>query len=94
MTNLDEFKDTLSKIQNNISIGSNTTLVTNIRHYQALSDTRNALLRVNLGLDQTIPTDLLTQDIREALFHIGEIVGEINTEELLGNIFSKFCIGK
>ncbi|MDD4727980.1 MAG: hypothetical protein PHN55_04415, partial [Dysgonamonadaceae bacterium] len=41
-----------------------------------------------------LPTDLLAQDIREAIFHIGEIVGEINTEEILGNIFSKFCIGK
>ena len=93
-THLDILKDILSKAQKNVSIGTDTTLVTNIRHYQALSDTRDALLRVNEGLDQSVPTDLLTQDIREALFHIGEIVGEINTEELLGNIFSKFCIGK
>jgi tRNA modification GTPase len=94
MTHLNELKDILSKAQKSVSIGTDTTLVTNIRHYQALSDTRDALLRVNEGLEQSVPTDLLTQDIREALFHIGEIVGEINTEELLGNIFSKFCIGK
>jgi len=94
MTHLDKLKDILSNAQKSVSIGTDTTLVTNIRHYQALSDTRGALLRVNDGLNQSVPTDLLTQDIREALFHIGEIVGEINTEELLGNIFSKFCIGK
>jgi tRNA modification GTPase len=54
----------------------------------------SALERANGGMQQSLPTDLLAQDIREAIFHIGEIVGEINTEEILGNIFSKFCIGK
>ncbi|MDP3451549.1 MAG: tRNA uridine-5-carboxymethylaminomethyl(34) synthesis GTPase MnmE [Bacteroidales bacterium] len=71
-----------------------SSLVTNVRHYEALKDARLALNRAESALTDKVPTDLLSQDIREALFHIGEIVGEINTEEILGNIFSRFCIGK
>lgn len=93
-TGITDLKNILSESQNILSVAANTTLITNLRHFQALSDTREALSRVEDGLEQSVPTDLLAQDIREALFHIGEIVGEINTEELLGNIFSKFCIGK
>ncbi|MFA5850221.1 MAG: tRNA uridine-5-carboxymethylaminomethyl(34) synthesis GTPase MnmE [Bacteroidales bacterium] len=93
-TGLDKLKDLLTGTQKNLSIGSNTTLVTNLRHYQALQDARTSLLRVVDGISSELPTDLLTQDIREALYHIGEIVGEINSEEILGNIFGKFCIGK
>ena len=78
----------------NITIDSNATLVTNARHYQALLDAQIALYRVEDGLASAIPTDLVAQDIREALYHLGSIVGEINTEEILGNIFSRFCIGK
>lgn len=73
---------------------SYTTLVTNVRHYEALKDARASLYRVTEGINEQIPTDLISQDIRETLYHLGEIVGEINTEEILGNIFSKFCIGK
>ena len=76
------------------SIDSNATLVTNARHYQALLDAQISLYRVEDGLAGSIPTDLVAQDIREALYHLGSIVGEINTEEILGNIFSRFCIGK
>ena len=78
----------------NVAIDSNATLVTNARHYQALLDSQIALYRVEDGLASAIPTDLVAQDIREALYHLGSIVGEINTEEILGNIFSRFCIGK
>lgn len=73
---------------------SSGTLVTNMRHYQALIDAKIALDRVDNGLKEQIPTDLVAQDIREALYHLGSIIGEINTEEVLGNIFSRFCIGK
>ncbi len=73
---------------------SNSTLVANSRHYEALIRARSSLENVLTGLSHSLSTDLLTQDIREAMFHIGEITGEINTEEILGNIFSKFCIGK
>lgn len=87
-------KELLINSQKNISVDENATLVTNIRHYQALLDAQLALDRVEDGLKAGIPTDLVTQDIREALYHLGSIVGEINTDEILGNIFGKFCIGK
>jgi len=70
------------------------TIVTNVRHYQSLLQTREALQDVLKGLAQEITHDFLAQDIRHALHYLGEITGEITTDDLLGNIFSKFCIGK
>lgn len=70
------------------------TIVTNVRHYQSLLQTRESLEDVLRGLDNSITHDFLAQDIRHALHHLGEITGEITTDDLLGNIFSKFCIGK
>ncbi len=93
-TGIDSLKESLLKCREVVSDHTYSTLVTNVRHYQALKDARTSLERVLLGVDGNFPTDLVTQDIREAMFHLGEIVGEINTEEILGNIFSKFCIGK
>ncbi len=90
-----ELKELLiSSQQQNQAINTNATLVTNVRHYQALMDAQIALYRVEDGLSAGTPTDLVAQDIREALYHLGSIVGEINTEEVLGNIFGRFCIGK
>lgn len=94
LNGIENLKTALLECRIDTADDSYSTLVTNIRHFEALKEAKTALLRVSEGLDNTIPTDLLAQDIREALFHIGEIVGEINTEEILGNIFSKFCIGK
>ncbi len=92
---IEALKELLINTQNQrAAIESNATLVTNVRHYQALADAQLALDRVEDGLQAQIPTDLVAQDIREALYHLGSIVGEINTEEVLGNIFSRFCIGK
>jgi len=91
---LKELKKALVSSQNLPKAGTDELLVTNIRHHQALLLALEALNRAEEGMNNSVPTDLLTQDIREALFHLGEIVGEINTEEILGNIFSKFCIGK
>jgi tRNA modification GTPase len=70
------------------------TLVTNARHYQALQRTAEAIIAVQKGLEQGLSNDFLAIDIRTALHELGEITGEITTEDLLGNIFSKFCIGK
>ena len=90
-----ELKELLINTQSqNTTLASNATLVTNVRHYQALMDAQIALYRVEDGLTAGTPTDLVAQDIREALYHLGSIVGEINTEEILGNIFGRFCIGK
>ena len=81
MINLDSFK-------------AGNTIVTNARHFESLNFTREALLRVIDGIDQQITNDFLALDIRQSLQHLGEITGEITTDDLLANIFSKFCIGK
>ena len=91
---ISELKSLLSKTQKDLLGDSDTTLVTNQRHVQALTDARTSLLRVRDGLASGLPTDLAAQDIREAIYHIGSIVGEISTDEVLGNIFRNFCIGK
>ena len=91
---LSELRSVLSSGQRDILADSDTTLVTNQRHVQALTDARTSLLRVREGLASGLPTDLASQDIREAIYHIGSIVGEISTDEVLGNIFKNFCIGK
>ncbi|NJO68846.1 MAG: tRNA uridine-5-carboxymethylaminomethyl(34) synthesis GTPase MnmE [Bacteroidetes bacterium] len=69
-------------------------VVTNIRHYEALQLAQQSVMRVFEGLENHISTDLIAQDLREVLFHIGEITGEITNDEVLGNIFRNFCIGK
>lgn len=73
---------------------SDTPLVSNSRHYEALRNALTAIGSITVGLQQGLFTDLLTSDIRIALHHLGEITGEITTDEILGTIFSKFCIGK
>lgn len=70
------------------------TIVNNIRHYEALIKAQKAIIRVIEGLNTGISGDLLSQDIRECMHHLGEITGQISTDEMLGNIFGKFCIGK
>ncbi len=92
---LQELTEALAEIGRRITGDTDETLVTNIRHYEALSRAATALGRVRDGLKvATLPPDLIAQDLREALYHLGEIVGEISTDEVLGNIFRKFCIGK
>lgn len=86
---------TLGEIGSEITGSTDETLVTNVRHYEALVRAASALERVRAGLHiATLPPDLIAQDLREALYHLGEIVGEITTDETLGNIFRNFCIGK
>jgi tRNA modification GTPase len=71
-----------------------STIVTSLRHFEALQLTREALDRVMAGLGTNLTGDFLAMDIRQALHHLGSITGEISTDDLLANIFSKFCIGK
>ena len=71
-----------------------TTLVTNLRHYEALSHASESLNQVKSGLEMNIPIDLVSQDLRQAIYHLGSITGEITTDEILGTIFSRFCVGK
>lgn len=75
-------------------IGEGDVIVTNMRHYEALSKALSAIRRVQQGLNSGVTHDLLTQDMRETMFYIGEITGQITTDEILGNIFRNFCIGK
>jgi len=76
-------------------IGENDVIVANMRHYEALTLALSAIRRVIQGLEQSISGDFLSQDIRECLYHLGQITGQqIGTEEVLGNIFSSFCVGK
>jgi tRNA modification GTPase len=91
---IDILRAVLADSQRDLLADSDTTLVTNQRHAQALSDARTSLLRVREGLATGLPTDLAAQDIREAIYSLGSIVGEISTDEVLGNIFRNFCIGK
>ena len=91
---ISDLRTHLATSQRDLLADSDTTLVTNQRHVQALTDARTSLLRVRDGLASGLPTDLAAQDIREAIYHLGSIVGEISTDEVLGNIFANFCIGK
>lgn len=92
---LSTLTNTLGEIGSEITGSTDETLVTNVRHYEALVRAASALERVRAGLHiDTLPPDLIAQDLREALYHLGEIVGEISTDETLGNIFRNFCIGK
>ena len=69
-------------------------LVTNVRHYEIMMKTLAALLVAKESLEAGQPTDIIVADIREAIHYIGEITGVVTTDEILNNIFSKFCIGK
>jgi tRNA modification GTPase len=73
---------------------SGDVIVSNTRHYEALQNALDAILQVDEGFKSNLPTDLIAIDIRQALHHLGTITGEVTTDEVLGNIFSKFCIGK
>ena len=75
-------------------INGSTVLVTNIRHFEALTHAKESLEQVKKGLDDKLSADLLAQDLRQALYHIGSITGEVTTGEVLSSIFSRFCIGK
>lgn len=91
-TGLDELKKRLR--ESVIEKPTSDVVVTNVRHYHSLKEAGEALIQVQKGLQSGISGDLLSLDIREALRHLGSITGEVTTDEILGNIFSKFCIGK
>ena len=92
--NIGELRTHLLKVAQIPQIGENDVVVTNLRHYEALTRALAAIRRVEKGLDLQISSDFLSQDIRECMFYLGEITGQISTDEILRNIFSKFCIGK
>lgn len=92
-------KDNLDTLKQRLKLfvdkpAQSNVIVTNARHLQSLQQTDEALNRVIEGINMQMSNDLVAQDIRSALFHLGEITGEVTTDDLLENIFSKFCIGK
>ncbi len=91
---LDQLLQTLTAIQQDTKVRPDTVMVTNVRHYEALKKASESLRAVQTGLETGIPTDLVAQDLREALYYLGSITGEITTDEVLGSIFGRFCIGK
>ncbi|UMB54505.1 tRNA uridine-5-carboxymethylaminomethyl(34) synthesis GTPase MnmE [Lutibacter sp. A64] len=85
---------TLTQLVNKGALSNNETIVSNSRHFEALNNAYLSIKEVQKGIENNISTDLFAIDIRQALFHLGEITGEVTTEDLLGNIFANFCIGK
>lgn len=92
--NADEIESVLVEASQIPEVRDGDVMVTNLRHYEALKNAHAAIQRVQQGLEDNISGDFLSQDIRECIYYLGEITGEITTDEVLGNIFSKFCIGK
>jgi tRNA modification GTPase len=93
-TNTDVLEKALLKAADLPKIEARDVIVTNLRHYEALSHALEAIHRAENGLQAGLSGDLVAQDIRECMHYLGEITGEITTEEVLGEIFGRFCIGK
>jgi len=91
---IDELKHKIYASAVKHQLSGSETLVTNIRHLEALQKTESALIRLLEGIDTQVTSDFLAMDIKQALHYLGEITGTVTTDDLLDNIFSKFCIGK
>lgn len=93
-TNIDQLDQILIKAAKVSNLDKDAVIVSNIRHFEALSLAFENLNRVKEGISNNIPSDLISQDLRQAIYYLGQITGEISTDEVLGNIFRNFCIGK
>jgi tRNA modification GTPase len=93
-TGIDELKNQLLSFVNTGALRNNETIVTNTRHYDSLLKALDEIQKVKFGLESNLSSDLMAIDIKEALYHFGMITGEVTNDELLGNIFANFCIGK
>lgn len=91
---ISDLQDRLMQLVNTGALRNNETIVTNTRHYDALLKALEEIQKVQWGLDSQLPADLMAIDIRQALYYFGEITGQVTNDELLGNIFANFCIGK
>ena len=91
---IDELKDKIFDFSMINALDNNKTIITNQRHYEQLKNTLNELELVIEGLNNGLSGDLLAINIKQSLFHLGLITGEVSTDDLLSNIFGKFCIGK
>jgi tRNA modification GTPase len=91
---VDELKNQLLSFVNTGALRNNETIVTNTRHYDSLLKALEEIQKVKYGLQTHLPSDLMAIDIKQALYYFGEITGQVTNDELLGNIFANFCIGK
>jgi tRNA modification GTPase len=91
---IDELKNQLLSFVNTGALRNNDTIVTNTRHYDSLLKALEEIQKVNHGIQTELSSDLMAIDIKEALYHFGMITGQVTNDELLGNIFANFCIGK
>jgi tRNA modification GTPase len=91
---VDELKNQLLSFVNTGTLRNNETIVTSTRHYDSLLKALDEIQKVKFGLETNLSSDLMALDIREALYHFGMITGQVTNDELLGNIFANFCIGK
>ena len=93
-TNIEQLRNMLSELSCIPETSNNDIIITNVRHYEALTKALNAINRVEYGLTTSLTGDLIAQDLRECLFYLNDILGEVTTDEILHNIFKHFCIGK
>ena len=91
---IDSLRTALRKCTDTSHLNSNSVVVTNMRHYAALEKASESLEAALTAMDNNLPSDLLSEDIRQTLHHLGEITGDITSDDILQTIFSKFCIGK
>jgi tRNA modification GTPase len=91
---IDELKNQLLSFVNTGALRNNETIVTNTRHYDSLLKALEEVQKVKYGIESNTSSDFIAIDIRQALYYFGEITGEVTNDELLGNIFANFCIGK
>lgn len=91
---IEDLKNQLMSFVNTGALRNNETIVTNTRHYDSLLKALEEIQKVRFGMDTNLSSDLMAIDIKQALYYFGEITGEVTNDELLGNIFANFCIGK
>ena len=91
---VEELQNSLLEFVNTGALRNNGTIVTNTRHYDSLLKSLEEIEKVQFGMNENISSDLMAIDVKEALYHLGEITGQVTNDELLGNIFANFCIGK
>ena len=91
---IEKLKKDIAFFGRDLKVGENEVLVTNLRHYEALIKAAESLVKVKEGLDMGISTEFVAQDLKEVLYYLGSITGEISSSDVLNNIFGRFCIGK
>ena len=93
-TGINQLRERLVKAAQLPDLQAGDIIISNTRHYEALTHALEAIQRVQTGLQAQLSGDFISQDLRECIFHLSDIIGEVTTDQVLGNIFSRFCVGK